>query len=140
VRLVLDTNVIVSAFRSSTGASAALAQAAVADKFVMLASQPLFLEYEAVLTRPAHLNAAKATLEDASRFLDVFAGVVEPVDIEFLWRPQLQDADDEMVLECAVNGRAEAIVTMERATFEGAARSFGVRVLTPGRAWSMVRT
>ena len=35
----------------------------------------------------------------------------EPVDISFRLRPMLRDANDEMVLEAALNGQADAIVT-----------------------------
>jgi putative PIN family toxin of toxin-antitoxin system len=139
MRLVLDTNVIVAAFRSPRGGSAALVKAAVAGRFDMLASMPLFVEYEAVLARPAHAEAAGAAPGDADRFLDVLAAHLEPVDIVYLWRPQLSDPDDEMVLECAVNGRADAIVTMEATVFDAAARRFGVGVMTPRAAWAMLR-
>ena len=54
-RVVLDTNVLVAAGRSRNGASFALLQALRAKRFLMLASVPLFLEYEAVLKRPEHL-------------------------------------------------------------------------------------
>jgi predicted nucleic acid-binding protein len=99
----------------------------------------LFFEHEAVLSRPEHLEAAGASVEDARRFLDAFAAWARPVRIAYLWRPQLGDADDEMVLECAVNGQAAALVTFETRTFEVAARAFGLEVLTPSAAWSKVK-
>jgi hypothetical protein len=45
---------------------------------------------------------------DVAVLLDAVAAVAEPVKLAFLWRPTLPDADDDMVLETAVNGRAEA--------------------------------
>jgi predicted nucleic acid-binding protein len=60
VRLVLDTNILVAAQRSSRGASARLLEAARLGKFTMLSSAALFLEYEAVLTRDEHLAVAAA--------------------------------------------------------------------------------
>jgi predicted nucleic acid-binding protein len=33
--------------------------------------------------------------------------MAEPVPTHFLWRPQLRDPNDEVVLEAAVNGRAD---------------------------------
>jgi predicted nucleic acid-binding protein len=56
---------------------------------------------------------------------------IEPVDVRFTWRPQLSDADDEMVLEAAVNGRADALVTHNLGDFAAAAPSFGLLVIPP---------
>ena len=49
----------------------------------------------------------------------------------FLWRPQLRDPNDEMVLEAAVNGQADALVTHNIRDFQSAARLFNLRVLLP---------
>jgi predicted nucleic acid-binding protein len=60
--------------------------------------------------------------------------VVEPVRISYLWRPMLPDAGDDLVLETAVNGRADVVVTFNRLDFEPAAARFGVEILAPGDA------
>jgi predicted nucleic acid-binding protein len=91
----------------------------------------LFVEYEAVLTRPEHLASAEITAAEAEIALDVLAAVVEPVESHFLWRPRLRDADDDMVLEAAANGRADAIATFNTRDFAGVASKFGIAVLTP---------
>jgi hypothetical protein len=65
--------------------------------------------------------------------------IATPVRVAFRWRPQLSDPDDEMVLDCAVNGAAEAVVTMERATFEAPLAQFGIQTLTPAAALVMMR-
>lgn len=131
MRLVLDTNVIVAAIRSPTGASAELLRRVRTGAVTMLASVPLFAEYEAVATRPEHLEAAGASTTEIERVLDVLARFVERVEIHYLWRPQLRDAADEMVLEVAVNGRAEAIVTFNRADFDTVSARFGIDVILP---------
>ena len=97
----------------------------------MLASVPLFIEYEAVTTRVEHLHAARARREDVMNLLDALAGVIEPVEIRFLWRPQLRDPGDDMVLEAAVNGRSDAIVSFNIQDFLPAADRFGLNVTTP---------
>jgi predicted nucleic acid-binding protein len=56
---------------------------------------------------------------------------LQPSLNHFLWRPRLRDADDDMVLEAAVNGRAEAIVTFNARDFAGVADEFGLALLTP---------
>ncbi len=97
----------------------------------MVATVALFVEYEAVLTRPEHLAKAEMTLLDAAVALDVLAAVAEPVEAHFLWRPRLKDPDDDMVLEAAVNGHANAIATFNARDFANVARDFGIEILMP---------
>jgi putative PIN family toxin of toxin-antitoxin system len=130
---VLDTDVMVAALRSPHGASAELLRQVLVGERQIMASVPLFVEYEAVMTRPEHLQAAGATVEDVRNLLDVLAGLVRPVEIHFLWRPQLTDADDDMVLECAANGGAHHLVTFNVEDFAGVAERFGIRPLMPGQ-------
>ena len=72
------------------------------------------LEHEAVLTRPEHLAACGLSRTDAGRILDDLAAVARPVRLAFRWRPRLSDPDDDMVLETAINGDADAIVTINQ--------------------------
>lgn len=67
---------------------------------------------------------------DIKGFLKSLAAAAEPVEISFRWRPQLRDPADELMLEAAVNGRAEAIVTHNVTDFEPASSRFGIRILT----------
>lgn len=138
MRAVLDTNVLVAARRSRAGASNALLRAADAGAFPMIASVPLFFEYEAVLTRSEHLVGLHLTELMVEEFLDHLAGIIEPIRLSYLWRPQLVDAADEMVLETAINGRADAIVTFNIRHF-GPARRFGISVLRPEEAMRSLR-
>jgi putative PIN family toxin of toxin-antitoxin system len=131
MRLVLDTTVLIAGIRSPTGASAEILRRVLRREIVLLASVPLFVEYEAVATRPDHLTAADASLADVGNLLDALASRVEPVEIRFLWRPVLRDADDDMVLEAAVNGRADAIATFNQRDFVVSAERFGIEVLAP---------
>jgi predicted nucleic acid-binding protein len=108
--------------------------AALKQRYAVLASVPLMLEYESVLTRPEHLDAAGISAPDVEVLLDALAVVVEPVRISFLWRPVLPDPGDDLVLETAVNGRTDFVVTFNRRDFEPAAARFGVEILAPGDA------
>ena len=92
------------------------------------------VEYEAVMTRTQHLAASKLSVADVGVLLDAIASVGEPVRPSFLWRPSLRDVDDDMVLEVAVNGSADAIVTFNRRDFRPATERFGIEVLLPGAA------
>jgi predicted nucleic acid-binding protein len=100
----------------------------------LLVSVPLLIEYEAVMTRTEHLKAARLSAADVGVLLDAVAAVAEPVGLAFLWRPTLPDADDDMVLEAAVNGRADGIVTFNRRDFGLATEQFGIPVMLPGEA------
>lgn len=133
-RVVLDTNVLTAASRCRLGASFALIQALRDGRYQALASVPLLLEYEAVLCRPEQLAASGRSTEQTRRFLDALCLRVEPVHLHYLWRPQLRDPADEMVLETALNGRADALVTLNVADF-GPAAAFALPVLTPGAFW-----
>lgn len=132
IRVVLDTNILVSATRSRLGASFAVLRALRQGRFMALVSVPLLLEYEAVLKRPEHLQAGNRTLAMADAFLDALCLHAEPVHLHYLWRPQTRDAADEMVLETALNGRADALVTLNAADFAKAAPRFRLALLTPG--------
>jgi len=130
---VLDTNVLVAAFRSRRGASHELLRRVVEGELPAVVSNALMTEYEAVLTREVVLAASWAGAEDVTAVLDVLAARMTEVVPHFKWRPTLRDPDDNMVLECAANGRASAIVTLNVADFVPTARDrFGIEVLRPG--------
>src|SRR5450432_1371122 len=105
MRLVIDTDVVVAAVRSPTGASAALLPLLLDGQATMLLSVALAIEYEATCSRAEHLMAAKASDSDVDNLLASIIDVIEPVEVHYQWRPQLSDAGDEMVLEAAVNGQ-----------------------------------
>ena len=134
MKLALDTDVLVAAVRSRRGASRAWIRAILTGEATLLLSVPFALQYEAVLTRPEQLAAAGVTIEQVTMLLDALYAVCRPVEISFLWRPMLRDADDEMVLEVAVNGRADRLLTFNERDFAGAGR-LGVTVERPGPAW-----
>lgn len=131
-KCVLDTDVLVAAFRSDAGASRVVLEAALDRRFELLLSVPLMFEYEAVLSRADHLKASGATRQDVSDVLDGLAAVGHPVQLAFRWRPALNDADDDMVLETAINGQADVIITFNERDFLPVANEFGCEVMRPG--------
>ena len=139
MRFVLDTDVVVAAMRSPTGASAALVRAAREKRATLLLSVPLAVEYEAVCRRAEHQMAARLSLRQVEIFLNGVIAIAEPVHTHFLWRPQLRDPNDEMVLEAAVNGRAAAMVTFNVRDYGTAPSKFGVDVLLPRDAIARIK-
>jgi putative PIN family toxin of toxin-antitoxin system len=138
LRCVLDTNVLVAALRSDRGASRRLLLGALSGEIQAIASVPLMIEYEAVLTRPHQLEATGLSIEETNTILDALAAVAVPIHLWFLWRPQLEDPADEMVLETAVNGCADRLVTFNLHHFKSVAAAFGIRAVTPPEAWREV--
>lgn len=105
--------------------------AALDRQIALVLSVPLAIEYEAVLMRPEHLRDAGIGAADVGVLLDALVLIAEPVSFAYLWRPALRDPDDDMVLETAVNGGAEAIVTFNGRDFLPEAARFGIAVLRP---------
>lgn len=130
-RIVIDTCVLVSALRSRDGASNFILRQVAAQKLIPLITPALFLEYEDVLKRPEQVLAHGLNAQSIDLFLSALASAAEAVDIHFQWRPQLGDPGDEMVLEAAVNGHAQALITHNFKDFARAAPKFGLRVLRP---------
>ncbi|PLL11545.1 putative toxin-antitoxin system toxin component, PIN family [Tabrizicola sp. TH137] len=133
MRLVLDTNVLVAGVRSRSGASNPLILAGFRRQFIWHCSVPLFYEYEDVLGRADLLLDAGLDRATATKFLGVVARTITPVEVSYRWRPQLCDPDDEMVLEAAINCRAD-IVTHNARDFGDVPARFGLSVLSPAEA------
>jgi len=138
-RVVLDTSVIVAALRTRLGAGNAVLRLVAERRLLMLATPPLFLEYEDVLKRPEHRLAHGLSPEAIDEVLAELAALIEPVEVHFQWRPQSKDPNDEMVLEAAINGRADALVTYNVADFAGPAERFEIGVLTPADVLKKVK-
>ncbi len=130
-RIVLDTSVFVAAMRSRRGAANALLRMVATRRVQMLATPPLFLEYEDVLKRAEQRLVHRLESDEIDRLLAELAALVEPVEVRFQWRPQVRDPNDEMVLEAAVNGRADALVTYNESDFIEAGEKFNLAVMRP---------
>ena len=131
MRVVIDTNVLVAALRSRNGASYLLVENWRRGKIEAAVTVALFLEYEAVLKRPENRRPSGAGEADIDILLDELSRVCVEVESQVKWRPQLPDANDEIVLDAALNGSARAIVTFNRSDFLAAARRFGINVISP---------
>lgn len=79
--------------------------------------EPLFLEYEEVLARSRLM--ARSPLNEVERrtLLEAFLSVCEWINIYFGWRPNLPDENDNHLIELAVAGGADFIVTNNIADF-----------------------
>lgn len=131
LRVVLDTSVIVAGLRSQLGASNRILTLVAERRLIPLVTTTLFLEYEDVLNHAEQRLATGMAKEGVTAFLAALASAAEAVNVHFMWRPQLADPADELVLEAAVNGRTSVIVTHNVRDFLPAARDFEIEVITP---------
>ena len=129
--MILDTDVIVAAIRSTKGASAEIVRRVLRGEMHIELTVAMALEYEAVAMRAEHLRAGELTAADAMTVIDALAALATPIEIHFRWRPQLRDADDEMILEAAINAHDRTIVTFNTRDFVGATERFGVSLVSP---------
>jgi putative PIN family toxin of toxin-antitoxin system len=127
IEVVLDTNVLVAAFRSSLGASYKLLQTLESRVWRPVISPALAFEYEAVLKRGA--SETDLTLGDIDDFVEYLCSRSRLVQIYFHWRPALRDPNDNRILEVAVR-TGSPVVTFNTRDFAGAER-FGVKVMGP---------
>lgn len=125
--------------RSPAGASAGIVRLVRQGSVTLLLTVPLALEYEAVCRRPEHQIEAGLSEAEVSVYVDAIMALEEPVAMHFLWRPQLRDPCDEMVLETAINGEADAIVTFNAKDFGDVPAHFGVDLLLPREAITRIR-
>lgn len=112
MRVVLDSNVVVSACLSPQGASATIFELALLGYFTLCISQEVLSEYREVLARPKfsrQLERIKAVLEG----LEEIAEVVAPQKRLAL----SPDEEDNRLLECAQASNAEFLVTGNRKHF-----------------------
>lgn len=134
-RVVLDTNVLVSAFTSAQAASRQILRKILQGPTTALISVPLFAEYEAVLAHRETQSRCPLTSVQQTQLFDAFLARTQIIEVYYRWRPNLPDEGDNHVLELAVAAGDAPIVTFNRRDFRGGELRFpGILVQTPG-AW-----
>ena len=134
IDVVVDTNVLVAAFRSGLGASYRLLQTIERRQWRPVISPALALEYESVLKRG--IEDLGLGLDDVDDFTEYLCSRALLVQIYFRWRPMLPDPDDDRILEVAVR-TGSPIVTFNVRDFRGS-ESLGIRTMSPGELLTII--
>ncbi|MCR5023881.1 MAG: putative toxin-antitoxin system toxin component, PIN family [Lachnospiraceae bacterium] len=129
MKIVIDTNVLVSGLQSDMGYSHKLLEMLPSDEFDVCISVPLILEYEEQLKK--HLPPEIFTEEDIDDFIDYICRIAKKTPIFYLWRPHLKDPFDDHVLELALASQSTYIVTFNKRDFRGT-EQYGIHIVNPG--------
>ena len=127
-KIVIDTNILVSALRSRNGASYRLILLLDSGLYIPIVSVPLVLEYESAAKKL--LGRIRLSKKDVEAVIDYFCAQALTVEIFYQWRPFLKDPKDDMVLEAAVASGCSHIVTFNIKDFSGS-EQFGIRIVSP---------
>jgi putative PIN family toxin of toxin-antitoxin system len=139
VRTGLDTSVLITALRSSTGAAAETVRLILRGELTTLMDYKLACEYRDVALRAEQLHVSGKSRAETAAILDALEAIAEPVYVALQHHPLSPDPNDDMVLDVAINGNADAIVTNNTKHFREAAERFHLEVLTPAELLSKVR-
>jgi putative PIN family toxin of toxin-antitoxin system len=127
-KIVIDTNVIVSALKSRNGFSYKLLSIIDDERFRVFISVPVILEYEDAIKRQK--TKIKLNKADIDAILDYICLISEEREIYYLWRPYLKDPKDDMFLELAVESESDFIVTFNKKDYKGIDK-FNLEAITP---------
>jgi len=134
-RIVLDTNILISAQRSRRGASGKLLSLVGTGRFEIYLSVALALEYEDVLMRKR--SELGLMQDDVADLVDALCALSNHQKIYYLWRPYLRDPSDEFVLDLMVAAGCAYIITFNQRHFAGVER-FGIQLMAPGEFLSVI--
>ena len=138
--LTLDTNILYPALMSSTGASNFILQQVRSRRIQIALSVAVFLEYKDVLTREKSLKDFILQKSDVDKFLRFIAYIGKIFEIYYLFRPNLKDEKDNMIVELAITSQSDYIVTNNIRNFKNAELNFDeLKVITPSEFVKMWR-
>jgi len=140
MKIVIDTNVVLSSLLSQHGASNRLmVWLFLQEERYAVLSNTLLVEYEDVLLRHENIKQYNdLSYDNVNRFIDDICLISYHQEINFLWRPFLKDSNDDMVLEVAFNANAKYIITFNPKDFGGVEENFDIQIITPQKFLSII--
>lgn len=138
--IVVDSNVMVSALRSSRGASHLVLRDMLNGTLSFALSPAIMLEYEDVLKRPELKEyLGWITPGEIEQVLDALCKTASLVLPWFRFRPFLDDPKDDIYIECALAAGATHIISNDRHFQHPAVSGFGLSVMTAGELVADIR-
>jgi putative PIN family toxin of toxin-antitoxin system len=133
-RIILDTNVLVSAFSSAEGSSRIVLREIFKGRWQPLISLALFAEYEDVLSRPHIIQRCILSEVEQHDLLNAYLSQCVMVEMYFAWRPNLKDEGDNHVFELAVAAQNATLLTWNVRDFANAELRFPhIQIQTPAQ-------
>ncbi len=131
MNVIIDTNIWISALISQDGVSREIIRLALLDKISPQISTTLFLEYESVMKREKIKNLCSLSIEEQQELFQAFLSTCKWNEIFYLWRPNLEDENDDFLIELAVASNAKIIITDNKKDLESGELHFDFEVLSP---------
>lgn len=136
LRAILDTNILLAALWSQTGASHQILRELLAGRWVAVIENHLVTEYDEVLKR--EVDNLAMTFPEIDAMLDGLCVIGERWKLSPGWIPVLRDPDDEPILQLAVEARVPYIISRNVRDFEGADR-YGINIIQPADFLNLIR-
>lgn len=131
MNVVIDTSVWISALISHNGLSRDVIRMALKSEIYPQISTSLFLEYESVMKRKKIQTLCSLTDNEQSELLQAFLSTCKWNEIFYLWRPNLNDKDDDFLIELAVASNSKTIITDNKKDIISGELKLDFEVLTP---------
>lgn len=131
MRVVIDTNIFLGACLG-TGAANHTVAACLRGQCIPLMGAALLTEYEDIMGRSELFDQCRLSSQERDNLLDIFLSVCEWTRVYYIWRPNLPDEADNHLIELAVAGSAELIVTRNLRDIERGELFFPqLRIISP---------
>ena len=132
--VVIDTSILISALIGAEGPSREILRQCLKGELKPLISNALFSEYEDVSNRDRIIKICPISDEERRKLLNAFYNICQWVSIHYLWRPNIKDEGDNFLIELAVAGNADYLITNNIGDFKNTQLNFpSIQIITPER-------
>jgi len=138
--VVLDTNIFVGALQKNDGVNRRILELCFLDEMQPLIGDALYSEYQDLLGRDKVFEKSAFSVQERQNFFDDYCSICRWVDVYYRWRPNLRDEADNHVLELAISGGAQALITWNKKDFRNSDLVLPeIAILTPPEFLQMHR-